>query len=70
MKADDAATFESTYGAKKNAFGKCVSAQAEAEDDEPAAPADGSSAARRAAWGTHPMGRAARCVDVVRAGSA
>jgi hypothetical protein len=34
MKADDSATFESTYGTRKNAFGKCVSAHARAQDDE------------------------------------
>ena len=69
MKADDAATFEATYGAKKNAFGKCVSATGQGAGRRVLARTRqaGSSAARRAAWGTHPMSRAARCVDVVGA---
>ena len=34
QKADDAATFEATFGTKKNAFGKCVSAEAKKQGDE------------------------------------
>ena len=34
MKTDETAAFESAYGTKKNAFGKCVSATAKAQDEE------------------------------------
>jgi hypothetical protein len=34
MRTDDPATFEATYGTKKNAYGKCVSATAKATTEE------------------------------------
>lgn len=34
LKADEEAAFETAYGKKRNAFGKCVSATAKAGDDE------------------------------------
>jgi hypothetical protein len=36
LRTDDKAAFEATYGTKKNAFGKCVSATAKAENGEDA----------------------------------